>query len=364
MNVPDSSRGPEPTPPARKSAGRRARAPLQLLLGVTVSAVAIWLLLRQVDLRLVGQALGQARLPFLLLATAMYFVSMTLRAWRWSVLLRPVKPLGWREVWPVTALGYAGNLVLPARLGELLRAAVMRTRGVSAGSALATIAAERMVDGLATVGIVLVTTRLLPEFAPQWLIDAGRVAALVFGAGLVVLFAMLLARSVVKRVLDRVSALIPWLAKPAGWALRFVDGLAVLRSPVLLARVAAITALAWVASVTEYWLAMAAMGIQLPLPGAAFSISAIGLSSAIPAAPGYVGTQELVGVTVLGLWGVPPEIALAASLAFHVIEIVPIGLVGLVVAWREGVLGSGRRIPPLEVVTMEPAVAGMGDDGT
>jgi glycosyltransferase 2 family protein len=326
------------------------------MLGVTVSAVAIWLLLRQVDLRLVGQALGQARLPLLLLATAMYFVSMTLRAWRWSILLRPVKHLGWREVWPVTALGYAGNLVLPARLGELLRAAVMRNRGVSAGSALATIATERMVDGLATVGIVLVTTRLLPESAPQWLVDAGRMAALVFGAGLLVLFAMLLARPVVARVLAGISERMRWAAKPAGWALRFVDGLAVLRSPGLLARVVAITALAWAASITEYWLAMAAMGIELPLAGAAFSISAIGLSSAIPAAPGYVGTQELVGVTVLGLWGVPPEIALAASIAFHVIEIVPIGLVGLVVAWREGVLGPRRRVRPLDAVTMEPRV--------
>jgi uncharacterized protein (TIRG00374 family) len=331
---------------------------LQLLLGLGVSAVAIWLLLRQVDLRLVGQALSRAQLPYLLLATAMYFVSMTLRAWRWTVLLRPIKRLGWRDVWPVTALGYAGNLVLPARLGELLRAAVIRTRGVSAGSALATIATERMVDGLATVGIVLFTTRLLPESAPQWLINAGRVAVAVFGAGLLILFAMLLARPLVARVLDRLSARFGWLAKPASWALRFLDGLAVLRSPSLLARILGITALAWAASITEYWLAMAAMGIRLPVAGAAFSISAIALSSAIPAAPGYVGTQELVGVAVLGLWGVPPELALAASLAFHAIEIVPIGLVGIVVAWREGVLGPRRRVAPLEAA----ALAGSVDD--
>ncbi|MCU0507436.1 MAG: flippase-like domain-containing protein [Anaerolineae bacterium] len=340
----------------------RLTGPLQMLLGVAVSAAAIWLLLRQVDLRLVGRALAQAQLPLLLLATAMYFVSMTLRAWRWSVLLRPIKPLGWRRVWPVTAMGYAGNLVLPARLGELLRAALMRTRGVSAGAALATIATERMVDGLTTVGIVLATTPLLPESAPPWLISAGRVALVVFGAGLLILIAMLLARPLVERIVASVSARVGWLAKPAGWALRFLDGLAVLRSPGLLARVLAITALAWAASITEYWLAMAAMGVRLPPAGAAFSISAIGLSSAIPAAPGYVGTQELVGVAVLGLWGVPAETALAASLAFHVIEIVPIGLVGLVVAWREGVLGPRRRVPPLETIAVEPAVTARTED--
>ena len=102
---------------------------------------------------------------------------------------------------------------------------------------------------------------------------------------------------------------------------------------------------------------MAAMGIRLPPAGAAFSISAIGLSSAIPAAPGYVGTQELVGVAVLGLWGVPAAAALAASLAFHAIEIVPIGVVGMVVAWREGLLGPRRSAQPLTAVILEPASA-------
>lgn len=340
----------------------RLAAPLQLLLGVGVSAAAIWLLLRQVDLRLVGRALAQAQLPLLLLATAMYFVSMTLRAWRWSVLLRPIKRLAMGDVWPVTAMGYASNLVLPARLGELLRAALMRTRGVSAGSALATIATERMVDGLTTVGIVIVTTRLLPESAPLWLINAGRVALVVFGTGLLILIAMLMARPLVERAVVAISARVGGLAKPAGWVLRFLDGLAALRSPGLLARVLALTALAWTASITEYWLAMSAMGVRLPPAGAAFSLSAIGLSSAIPAAPGYLGTQELVGVTVLGLWGVPPEAALAASLAFHVIEIVPIGLVGLVVAWREGVLGRRERARGLETGVAEPAVAGSAED--
>ncbi len=42
-------------------------------------------------------------------------------------------------------------------------------------------------------------------------------------------------------------------------------------------------------------------------------------------------------MTVLGLWGVPAATALAASLAFHVVEIVPIGIAGLIVGWREGV---------------------------
>jgi uncharacterized membrane protein YbhN (UPF0104 family) len=96
--------------------------------GLAVSAFSVWLLFRQVDLRLVGAALSQVSVPLFALATATYFVSLSVRAWRWTILLRPVKHLSLRQVWPVTALGYAANLVLPARLGELRARCVMSVR--------------------------------------------------------------------------------------------------------------------------------------------------------------------------------------------------------------------------------------------
>ncbi len=316
---------------------RRGRQGLQLGLGLAVSAASVWLLLRQVDLRLVGDALTRADWPWLLAGAGMYFVAMTLRAWRWAVLLRPVKRLTLREIWPVTVLGYAGNIVLPARLGEVLRTAVLRRRGVPMSAGLATVAAERVIDVLATVTLVLATLPLLPQNAPEWLVTGGRIVGAGFAAGLLGLWFVLTARGEVARLLQRLTNRLPWLAKPSSAALRFVDGLAVLRSPGLLVRVIGLTVMAWTASIAEYWLALRALGLQLSPPAAAFSISAIGLSSAIPAAPGYVGTQELVGVMVLGLWGFPAAAALAASLAFHVVDIAPIGLVGIVVGWREGV---------------------------
>ena len=315
----------------------RGRRPLRWVLGLAISAVSVWLLLRQVDLRQAGAVLSQVSVPLLASAVAMYFASLSLRAWRWAILLRPIRPLSWRQVWPATVLGYAGNLVLPARLGELLHAAVLRSRGVPMSAGLATIAAERMLDGLTTAGLVLLTSRLLPATVPPWLVAASRVAGAVFGAGILVLWLGLTGRPWVSALLDRAVARFPMLAPPSAWILRFLDGLAVLHSPALLARVVLVTALAWAASTIEYWLAAAAVGVVLSPAAAAFCVSAIGLSSAIPAAPGYIGTQELAGVTVLGLWDVPPEAALAASLAFHAIEIVPLGLAGLLVAWREGV---------------------------
>jgi uncharacterized membrane protein YbhN (UPF0104 family) len=59
----------------------------------------------------------------------------------------------------------------------------------------------------------------------------------------------------------------------------------------------------------------------------------IGLSTAIPAAPGSVGTYEFVGVSVLTLLGQDPASALAAVVLLHVIGTLPVALVGLVTTW-------------------------------
>ena len=110
--------------------GRPVRQSLQLALGLAISAGSVWLLLRQVDFGQVWAVLSNTRLSFLLIAIALYFVAVTLRAWRWRVMLTPVKRLSLTKIWPVTIIGYAGNVLLPARLGEVLRVTMLRTRGV------------------------------------------------------------------------------------------------------------------------------------------------------------------------------------------------------------------------------------------
>ncbi len=307
-----------------------------IVIGLAISALALWLLVRQIDFVQARLAVAQARWWWLLPALALYFVSLSVRAWRWRWLLMGVRPLSWRQMWPVTAIGYAGNVLLPARLGELLRAIVLGRRGVHVSAALGSIATERVLDGLATVGILLLAGYSLPGSAPLWLTVAIRMAGILFIGGLLILWLALVFRRIVMAVLTRLAGRSSWLRGPVKWFGGFLDGLATLRSPAFLIRAVGITALGWLITVAEYWLVLHAFNLNLNPVAAAFAVSAIGLSTAIPAAPGYVGTQELAGVTMLGLYGVPGEVALGASVTFHLIEMLPIALVGLLLIWREG----------------------------
>lgn len=313
-----------------------------VLIGILISGLSVWWLLRQLDLAQVRSAMAQARLGWLVLAVALYFISLSVRAWRWRWLLMGVRPFGWRQVWPVTAIGYAGNVLLPARLGELLRAVILGRRGVHVSAALGSIATERVLDGLTTVGILLAAGHSLPASAPDWLSIVIRTVGGLFAGGLLILWLALAFRPAVARLVGQATGRCPWLRRPARWLEHFLDGLVVLRSPGFLARSVGITLLGWLITVIEYWLVLYAFRLTLSPVAAAFSVSAIGLSTAVPAAPGYVGTQELAGVTILGLYGVPGEAALAASVTFHLIEMVPIALVGLVLLWREGLWGQPK----------------------
>ena len=94
------------------------------------------------------QKLRQVRTVWLLPVILSIFVRFWLTAVRWQVLLRPVKPIGLHRLFGVIMIGFMANNVLPARIGELVRAyALGRSEALAAPLAFATIVIERVFDG-------------------------------------------------------------------------------------------------------------------------------------------------------------------------------------------------------------------------
>lgn len=319
-------------PPGERPAARTRVG--QLLVGLAVSGFLLWLTVRQIDATDMAAALKQAQFWYLLPAVITYFVDLGVRTWRWTVLLRAVRPVRWRDLCPVTTIGYMSNMLLPARMGEIVRAAVLARRGVPVSAALGSIATERVLDGLTTVAILLVASRFLP--LPDWLV-AGLVSlSAVFLGALLVLIVLLASRGRADGLLATFGERVPALSRGRAWLAQFVAGAGALRSPALLVRAIVIGLLAWTCSALQYFWIFRAFDLPLGAAAAFFAVSAVGLSSAIPAAPGYVGSFEFVGVASLGLLGVEPGVALSAILVIHLLQIVPVTVAGMFFAWREG----------------------------
>jgi glycosyltransferase 2 family protein len=128
-------------------------------LGIGISLVFLFIAFRGQDLGEVRDALGEVNYWYLLPALALYFLGVWIRALRWSALLRPVIVVRPRETFPIVIVGYMANNVLPLRTGELVRAYVLGRRfGVRKTTSLATIAIERLFDGLTMLAFMLSAT--------------------------------------------------------------------------------------------------------------------------------------------------------------------------------------------------------------
>ena len=111
----------------------------------------------------VWRVMGQANYWWIIPGVAVYMVGLWARTWRWHFMLRHLKPVTLRRLFPVVCIGYFGNNIYPFRAGEVMRAYVLWQREeIPITSSLATVIIERVFDGL----VMLLFVFLALPFAP------------------------------------------------------------------------------------------------------------------------------------------------------------------------------------------------------
>jgi uncharacterized membrane protein YbhN (UPF0104 family) len=293
---------------------------------LAISVLFIGLTLSRIDVNKVAAAILAAAPLGLLLGLVLACAEVWIRAYRWQLLLRGIRPVPYRLALAYLYIGYFANSVLPARLGDVARAYVGGSvLGTGRLPTLGTIVIERVTDATMTMLIVVVLGLLRPatsELSGNALVLGGLAAA---GVAVLVIGVVLIRRGTFARFrLVRLG--VDLLARVAA-------GGAALRSPVKAATFVALSIVMFSTAIVAYASVAAAVGLHLSLIEAAIVMAALALSTAIPAAPASVGTYEFVGLTVLVQLGAPPDAALASVLIVHVFATVPSALAGLVSTW-------------------------------
>ncbi|MFH1034618.1 MAG: lysylphosphatidylglycerol synthase transmembrane domain-containing protein [Pseudomonadota bacterium] len=324
----------------------------QTLSGLGISLACLAYVLWDVDFAQLWSLTRDMNWLYALGVNALLGLGFWARAARWRLLLRPVKDCGFKGLWEANLIGFMANNVLPARLGEFVRAfAAQRLAGVAASSALATIVVERILDGL---------TLLLILFATLVFADPGRSAgafsvAYMRGAGftllagylvvLAVLFALWRWPTATMGTLCRLAGrLSPKLGKSLEAILAtFHQGLEVLGHTHHLPRLIVLTLGVWVPMVLEYWVFLPAMGLPLSLFMACMAFAGGSLAAAVPAGPGYVGTFQLACLWALIMAGANPQQAANFGLLFWAVQYFPLTAIGLFTMWRRGLSLKGLR---------------------
>lgn len=279
--------------------------------------------------------LAAARLPWVAAAAVAGVLAILVRAQRWRLLLRPVATVPLGPAFSATAIGFAATSVLPLRLGEVIRPALLARRvGFGVSPALSSVVLERLFDMLFVILCLLALSLLYPLPADL------RRAAVLLGCAAIAGFTTLLVaqrnRGRAERLLERVLG---WLPAGVGRAVRplatgFFDALGALESVSIVGRVSAYSALLWTANALPFLFALLALGIDVPLvPAALASIVIVAAFVFMPQAPGFLGTWQAGCVLALDLFGVPQDLAVGYSLLTWLVQmLVNVGLGGFFVA--------------------------------
>ena len=348
--------------------GRPGRNLIIRLVGLVVSLVALWLVLHSVDLSQCATILSHANPIPLVGCLFVIAAQVILRSVRWRLLLpapRNGGTLKVRRVLPAMLVGYLGNAVLPARLGEPIRAyLVARREDLDAVEAFGSVVLERVVD-TATLALVAFIAAI-GVHAPGWIIQATGLAAVIGIGGTGAL--VVIGPTPLVRIARRIVARLPIAARVEPIMSRLDDFARGIDRPsrssaVVVAVV--ISAICWGLDATTFWLVAQSIGVPVD-PASALLIAAVTvLGTALPSAPGYVGTFDLAASTTAQALGVAAAPAVALAVLAHAATVLPtagggaISLVAMNV--RLGRLASDAAAAEAAAATLP---AGPSADGT
>jgi len=317
----------------------RLRVLLLLATGVALLALLRW---RESNLESFGSALAHMRWSWTVAAIAFNLLSAIAGSLAWDTVIKRAMPAPhprYRDVLSAFAVGLLGNVVLPARAGEVARIAVLarRLRGRTGvwATLVGTVVAYRLLDlvpSLALIVYVLVSAPI-----PNW---ALRSLVLIAALGVALLAVGLASARRHERPLFEPRERSRRLATMAR------EGLGILRAPLPAATATLYQSVAWLSQLLAVFATLRAFGLALPFSAAALVLALVNLAILFPFWPGNVGLLQAAVALPLAAYGVDYGHGIAFGVGMQAIE-VSVGVsLGLLFLAREGLsVAILRRMP-------------------
>jgi hypothetical protein len=327
----------------KRTLGSPALRAVVVLLAAGGVATLLWW--RGPDWSTVWHAFDAVRWQWVAVAIGLNLLSVVVRAIAWrTVITQAMEPPhpGFPLVFSAFSVGLFANAVLPGRIGELARVAVLtrklRLQGQSEGTWAAlvgTVFVHRLFDLIPTVGLILYV--LLTAKIPHWAITSLSVVA-VIGLGLFA-FAFASARHHRQSVLEGLGPIRRLVTMGR-------HGLGVLHAPGPAAVAAFFQCCGWLCQFFAVYTSMRAFHIHSPLPAAGLVLLLMNVATLFPLWPGNIGLLQAAIALPLASYGVRTGKAIAYGFGLQAIEAsVGVG-VGLLFLAREGLsFAMLRRMP-------------------
>jgi uncharacterized protein (TIRG00374 family) len=294
-------------------------------------------LLLQVDLWQLGGLLWSVHIGLLIISMSIKVTVMWLKAVRWAIAIGSVTGRPVRHAFSASMIGFAGNILLPARLGELVRISVIdKHNQMGRPLALTALGLTQLFDLLALagyfLGLSIWATRLFSGH--RWTMELLGGVILLLLAGL----ALVQCRSqALRTLLAPLHQKLPVALhqRLSRYAHLFLQGLGVLTQGRAVGWVVLMTTAVWGLETMAVYVALEAFHIPPTPVMAAMLVVVWNLSFALPITPGNIGIAQALGVFLLGPFGITQESALAYSIGVQGTEYLIVLSLGLACFYYE-----------------------------
>ena len=321
-------------------------------IGFAVSVVFLYFFLRNVHWAELASSLEDAHYIYILPALFLWFVMLWVRALRWQVMVRHLKPVSMMSLCSSTLIGFMASGVLPARAGEIVRAAVLaRREGLKVSGVFATIVVERLCDLLAVIFFLMLVVFYLPvSGANAAIMDRLRFFGFVFGAiiaAAVVFLAMLKTwPDRVKQVLSLATSRLPGKGAQQVEAIldNFIEGLGMLRGWREVLWITVLSVLLWLVIGLVNWSLSFAFDLHMSVLGGCLIFVVTAFAIAVPQAPSFIGVFHVAVETSLRLLDVTSVSAKSYAIVLWAVSAITPIVFGTLALWLEGMsLGELTR---------------------
>ncbi len=319
---------------------RRVRRTIQLVAGVALSGLFLWLALKGEDWGAIRAEIARADLRWIALTLPLGTYVLYARCQRWRILLERShgRSIAMEPIFSASAIGFMANMLLPFRVGEIARPyLVARNTGLSLTTTFATVVVERVLDlmALAVFGIGIVMLADVPPLVVQGAKIVALLTAIAFGGA----YFVTVQRRRVLPVLDLLWAKVPVIG-PVVLRLEheFVDGMAAISDPATLLRTILWSFYIWFVIAVGFAVGFRALGIDVPFIGGGITVTTVvALAVSVPSAPAFVGQFEYgCKLALEQVYAVNGAVAISYTLLMHTAQFVTQILLGLVFLVREG----------------------------
>lgn len=295
----------------------------KIILSALLGIVFLYISFKGIDFITPFKIAIKANVLLLILAVFMHCINQAVRAERFRILLNEPE-FKFSDAYKVFWVGLLANYILPARLGEFVRPAVMKKVYKTGFSrVLGAVFVERLFELSGQMTLFLFVALFIN--LPQYVKTAGIMVFCIYCISLTVIFLFNKKKNFFINLINFIFSKFPdFASKIIHFFTYFIEGASVIKDFKTFFKVFIFTIIAWGTSIFNIMMTVMALGLFLPQPfiSASFIQAAISVALVLPPPPGFIGTFHYFCKIGLEFFGITAETAMSFGILLHFMHMI------------------------------------------